>query len=292
MPGQGVVLIRNREDVEVAVAVDVRRVDGRGPIRRRDRVERPEVAAARVPIPDDAVRARRGREHVAVAVPVEVGDEHVVCAAREGGQRRARDEARGLVDRVVAVPGDRAGVVGGGHERHVAVAVHVRRGHRRGGAHGGGDGAAASRQSPSPPTFSYQAILSSLTERGEDVDVAVAVHVRRDDRRRAVGGGGDGVQREGVRCLPSFSYQAILSSVNDAESTSMSPSPSTSAAYTETALRGSGGDRVRACRPCHWLPCSRTRRSCRRRSTRRGRRCRRRRPRPPQTRTGHRRRRW
>ena len=35
--------------------------------------------------------------------------------------------------------------------------------------------------------------------------------------------------------LPSFSYQAILSSFMDALSTSMSPSPSTSAAKTETA---------------------------------------------------------
>ena len=36
-------------------------------------------------------------------------------------------------------------------------------------------------------------------------------------------------------CLPSFSYQAIVSSWADAESTSMSPSPSTSAANTDSA---------------------------------------------------------
>ena len=35
--------------------------------------------------------------------------------------------------------------------------------------------------------------------------------------------------------LPLFSYQAILSSIDDAESTSVSPSPSTSAAKTERA---------------------------------------------------------
>ena len=51
--------------------------------------------------------------------------------------------------------------------------------------------------------------------------------------------------------LPSFSYQAILSSIQDAERTSVSPSPSTSVANTLSGAVRGGGDGVCA---KFWLP--------------------------------------
>ena len=60
--------------------------------------------------------------------------------------------------------------------------------------------------------------------------------------------------------LPLFSYQAILSSIQDAESTSVSPSPSTSAAKTDST-ESAVVEMIRLVKPgCRR---SRTRRSCR-----------------------------
>ena len=88
--------------------------------------------------------------------------------------------------------------------------------------------------------------LVVVVRRGEHVHVAVAVHVRREDRARAVGGGRDRVLRSRCRRagVPSFSYQAIVLSSCDAESTSVSPSPSTSAGEDRRRAVDRGRDRV------------------------------------------------
>src|SRR5881296_1474208 len=86
-----------------------------------------------------------------------------------------------------------------------------------------------------PPLFSYQAILRSKDEAERtSVSPSPSTSAAKTDRAplasvaitRAVNWGD---------VAPSLSYQAIVSPRNEAERTSMSPSPSTSAAKTEYA---------------------------------------------------------
>ena len=230
---------RRGEHVHVAVAVHVRGEHDSGPIGRRgDRVRR-EVLAAVVLVPGDRVvvvttrrarpcRRRRPR-------PPQTRD----IGPIGGRGDRVRREALAAV---VLVPGDRV------------VVSRTRRARP------------CRRRRPRPPqtrdvapsavvvivcavklwlpSFSYQAILSSQYGRGEHVHVAVAVHVRREHDSGPVGGRGDRVRREALRCRRSRTRRSCRRT-DDAERTSMSPSPSTSAANTRMRPVGGRGDRVR-----------------------------------------------
>src|SRR5687768_15017918 len=86
-----------------------------------------------------------------------------------------------------------------------------------------------------PPSFSYQAILLSREEAertSRSPSPSRSAHVTDAAPSAAV------LMLRGAKegsAAPSFSYQATLSSRKDADRTSRSPSPSTSAAVTEVA---------------------------------------------------------
>src|SRR5262249_47284566 len=97
---------------------------------------------------------------------------------------------------VVPVPGNLIAAEGGGQDVGVAVAVHVRCRHRLGPEGGGADGA----QGEGGDRRAVVLVPGDLVigERGgQHVGVAIPVHVRRRHRLGPVGGGADGVQREG-----------------------------------------------------------------------------------------------
>ena len=129
VPGDGVVEERSRDRVEVAVAVDVRgehrvRVVGRG----GDHLLGAEAArAVGVLEPLDGVPIARGRQHVEVAVAVDVRDRHR-ARCTEAGDHLLRTEGAGTV--AVRVPGDLSVACRDGVEVAVAVDVAHRRGAR------------------------------------------------------------------------------------------------------------------------------------------------------------------
>ena len=128
IPGNGAVVCRGRDNVEVAIHVQVGHMDipgivriginiGRGPAR----VRRPIVL-----VPGDGVVKGRGRDDVEVAIPVHVGHMDIEGAIRAGGDigggpARVRRP-------VVLVPGD--GVVKGRGRDDVKIAIPVHVGNK------------------------------------------------------------------------------------------------------------------------------------------------------------------
>ena len=89
--------------------------------------------------------------------------------------------------------------------------------------------------------------LVVIVRRAEHVQVAVSVHVRRKHAQRPIKGRSVLIVCSAKFCYRPFSYQAILSVIAtpDALSTSMSPSPSTSARKHAPRSVGRRADRVR-----------------------------------------------
>ncbi len=83
----------------------------------------------------------------------------------------------------------------------------------------------------SEPSFSYQAILSSLTEADKtSISPSLSTSIAKTDLASSA----EVVMVRAVKLSePSLSYQAILSSVSEADKTSISPSWSTSIAKTD-----------------------------------------------------------
>src|SRR6185295_130322 len=93
----------------------------------------------------------------------------------------------------------------------------------------------STQEVPPPPTFSYQAILSSRIE-AESASRSPSPSTSATYTEWGTMALVEIVwSAQEVPPPPTFSYQAILSSLIEAESASRSPSPSTSAAYTERA---------------------------------------------------------
>ncbi len=171
---------------------------------------------------DLVVKAGRG-EDVEIAIAVHVRRKHAGGPVR-GGTDRVGGE---VLAAVVLVPGDLVVIEGRGEDVDVAVAVHVRRKHLPCPVGGGADGVGGE-------------VLAAV------VLVPGDLVVDRDAERTSVspspstsaantlkGPSAAVLMVWGVKFwLPSFSYQAILSSNAEAERTSVSPSPSTSAANT------------------------------------------------------------
>src|SRR5205814_208640 len=124
VPGRLAVAVRSREDVEVAVAVDIGRLRPEGKVGTgRDDVRHPRGAAAtRVLVPGHAAIVEGGREHVEATVAIDVGGSRPVAAllARRHrvGRPRGAAAADVLVDDDVAVAHRR-------HQVEVAVTVDV-----------------------------------------------------------------------------------------------------------------------------------------------------------------------
>ena len=118
---------RRRDDVETAVAVEIRGEHVVGAVgcgRDRVRGERRRVGAV-VLVPGDlVVEARRG-EHVEVAIAVQVGHRDGRGGVRIVGNDHRRERRR--TRPVVAVPGDRIAREGGRDDVDVTVAVEIGR---------------------------------------------------------------------------------------------------------------------------------------------------------------------
>ncbi len=144
--------------------------------------------------------------------------------------------------------------------------------------------------------FSYQAILSSACEAESTSSVAVAVHVRREDRQGTVGRGGDHLLRPPklARARPSVLVPGDLVVVRrrprGRPGRRRRPRPPRRpTGRRPPRWRSPAGRRSVARSPCRR---SRTRRSCRRTARPRARPGRRRRPRPPRRPSGRRRPPW
>ena len=136
VPGDAVVVLGGRQHIDVAVAVQIGRVNvprqyGVG----RNRV-RPKGAAAHVFVPGDRVVVGRGGKHIEVAVVVQVRriDGFGPVDAGRDGQFAGKRVAAQVVE-----PSDRVVKIGGEEHVGVAVAVQVRRVHRAGAAYRGAD---------------------------------------------------------------------------------------------------------------------------------------------------------
>ena len=210
------------ENVEVAVGVYIRRKHATSTVRGVRNSVGGKVLAAVVLVPGDLVVIGRGKD-VGVAVAV-----HVRCIYAVGISAAA-------VLMVWAVKfwlpsfsyQATCRRAGRGKDVDVAVAVHVRRIHAIGPVRGSNDGVGG------------EVLVAVVLVPGDLVVYAGRRRERRCRRRRPRPPHTRSVPRRRggdmwvVKFwLPSFSYQAILSSRQDAERTSVSPSPSTSAAYT------------------------------------------------------------
>src|SRR5262245_60487486 len=132
IPGDLVLVEGGRQDVYVAVAVQVRRRHRLGPVGGGADGAQGEGGDGRpvVLVPGDLVVEGGGGQDVEVAIPVQVRHRHRVGSV--GGGTDGAQREGGVGGPVVLVPGDLAVVVGGGEDVEVAVAVEVRRRHRDG----------------------------------------------------------------------------------------------------------------------------------------------------------------
>ena len=186
VPGDLVVEGRGRHHVPIPVAIQVRRGDllgGEGGV--RDHLLGPEgTQGVGVLVPGDFVVEDGGREHVAVAVPVQVGREHGPRSVGLLADELPRSEGPEAVD--VLVPGEIGVDVRGGQHVPVPVPVQVF-GQHRPGSIGAGRDDALGPEGTQPVGVLVPGEPVVAVGRREDVSISVAVEVFRVDRLRAVG---------------------------------------------------------------------------------------------------------
>ena len=178
MIGNRVGAVGGRHNIEIHVAVDVRRGDIHCSIRgRRDHVGRERLGSA-VLVPHDAVVVLGGREDVRIAVAV-----HVSGVRRPHSVRRSGEYS--LVERlapVVLVPADLVVAERRSHDVHVPVTIDINRKHARGVVRRVGDDVLVQ-------LVVSERVLALVVEpphrvvvcrRDQHVAVRVAVHIIRD----------------------------------------------------------------------------------------------------------------
>src|SRR5262245_29136874 len=180
------------EDLEVAVAVEVRGRDRSGNVGRRGRVEHERRLAegARGILEEDGQTVAVGREDLEVAVSIEVcgGDRHRPVEARRVEHERRRAEVPGGV-----LEEDRQEVaqIARGEDFEVPVTVEIHGRHRDRLVEAQGRVERERRRAePTGGVLEEDGHAVATGVRGEDLEVAVAVEVRGPDRDWLVDAGG------------------------------------------------------------------------------------------------------